>query len=179
MKLPNLKPRERRLAILTGLVVFVLGNYLLVAPWVGRVRERAAGLRKQRLEKAYRDETIQKADAWRKELAQLNQSREGSSPHVESQEAWMKHFEALAGKGGVQLVDRRSNRRDEAKGGNVLRVECSLQGNFESVVRFLIELHNDSSHPQIESFQLAPLKAGEDRLRGQMGLAVGLKAASR
>lgn len=179
MKLPNLKPRERRLALLTGLVVFVLGNYLLVTPWVGRVREQTMASRKQKSEKIYREETIQKADAWRKELAELNQSREGSSPHVGSQEAWMKHFEALAGKGGVQLVDRRSNRRDENKGSNVLRVECSLQGSFESVVRFLIEIQNDPSHPQIESFQLAPLKAGEDRLRGQIGLAVGLKTASR
>ncbi|MFZ4695272.1 MAG: hypothetical protein ACOYMV_09120 [Verrucomicrobiia bacterium] len=178
MKLPAMKPRERGLALGMLVVAFLIANYLVVWPWAGRVRERAGSLRKLRTEVGYRQEAVEKAPAWKRELEGLTRSRAVSAPQCESQEAWMKHFESLAGKAGVELVDRRSNRREEAKGGNALRVECSLQGGFAPVVRFLAGLQEDPSHPQVEVLQLSPLKAGEDRLRAQLTLNVGLRGAS-
>ncbi len=171
----RLKPREVGLAVATLTIAFLLGNYLVVRPWFEGVREQFRDLRKLRAEVAYRQEVLQRAGGWRQELDRLAQSREVSSPHVASQEAWMKHFEALAGKSGVQLMERRSAKSENRGTGGALRVECSLQGNFESVVKFLVELQNDAAHPRVDLFQVAPLKAGEDRVRVQLTLLVGLK----
>ncbi len=176
MKSLRLKPREIRLALATGAVALLLGNYLVVGPWFERIRERVQTLHKLRAELAYRQEVLQRAGEWRRDLNRLTQSRESVSPHVASQEAWMKHFESLAGKSGVQLMDRRSAKSEGRETGGPLRVECSLQGSFESVVKFMVELQNDAAHPQVDLFQLSPIKAGEDRLRVQLTVLVALKA---
>jgi hypothetical protein len=174
----TLKTRERRLVVLTVAVAFCLANYLVVTPWWNRLSEEEQGLRKLRSASGFQREAIVHMDEWRRDLSQLTQESQGGAGHVGSQEVWMKHFEELAGKSGVQLVQRRSVQSEEKGKLNQLRVECSFQGNLSAVVRFLWTLTADAAHPQVEVCQLAPTKPGDERLRGQLTLVVGLKPSS-
>ena len=178
MKFPRFKPREMRLLALTLAVAFGLLNYLSVLPWCGRIAERNLGLKKSRSEQEYRREALRHVAAWREELARLNAENDPSS-HIGSQEMWMKHFEELAGKSGVELIQRRSVKPEGKAQSDLLRVECSLQGSFETVINFLWSLSSDGSRPRVEACQLSPIKAGEDKLRGQLTLVVALKGAVR
>jgi alkylhydroperoxidase/carboxymuconolactone decarboxylase family protein YurZ len=178
MRWRSLKVREKRLAMMTLAVAFCLVNYLLVAPWWNRLNEQEQALRKLRGEAGFQREAIGHVGQWREELSRLTQEKEGGSGNVGSQEVWMKHFEELAGKSGVQLIQRRSVQSEEKSKANQLRVECSFQGNLSAVVRFLWALAVDAAHPQVEVCQLAPTKPGDDKLRGQLTLVVGLKPSS-
>ncbi len=91
----------------------------------------------------------------------------------------MKHFESLAGKSGVQLLERRSAKPQGKGNQDQLHVTCSMQGNLESVVKLMNAVLMDASHPQVESCQLSPLKLGEDKLKGDLKLTVALKTPAK
>ncbi len=178
MKKLHLDPREMKLAALTLAVAFVIINGLLVAPWWRENRERERGLEQLRVEVATREKTIARAGQWRRELSRIPGQSTHASPHAATREMWMKHFESLATDAGVQLLQRAAITPAEKGGMGLMRVECSLQGGFEPVVRFLHALATDESRPQIEACQLSPLKSGEDRLQARLSLAVFFKPTS-
>ncbi|MDD2708241.1 MAG: hypothetical protein PHV34_09550 [Verrucomicrobiae bacterium] len=175
MKWPKLGVREKALSAITALVIFAAFNYMVVMPWIDHCREHRDQLVKQGREARFREEFIRHIPDWRRELAALAQPQEAVPPHAASQEAWMKHFEEMARQSGVELKQR-NQKLGEGKGRpNQLRVECGLQGNFEGVARFLFKLQQDSSHPQVVSCQISPVKAGEPLLRGQFSILAVLK----
>lgn len=179
MKWPNLKPREFRLLVCLLVIAFMLLNYLAVLPWWKKTQEGFRALNKLQAEVAYRNEILERVEEWHHELSMLVQKKESLSPYIASQEMWMKHFESLADQSSVQLIQRRSVQSEEKNNPNQMRVDCSLEGNFESVVKFLHVVLADSSHPQIEACQLSPLKSGENKLRGQVTLVVLLKLSEK
>lgn len=174
MKRPSLNPREMRLLVLTLIAVFGVVNYLVVAPWWNWCRGQAHELEKLRNAATYRGEVLKRVGEWKKELSALTQKKETRSLFVESEEGWMKHFEELAGKSKVQLIQRRSVKPEGKNASNALRVECSLQGRFEAMMRFFHLLQTDIAAPQVTACQLSLVKPGEDNLRGQLTLTVNL-----
>lgn len=170
MNLPSLNAREKRLAALTLAVAFLLANHLLVLPWWRANRERARDLGRLRAETRLRSETISRLPVLRREW----EAMAPVVPQAGSREMWMKRFESLAAGAGVELLQRGAAASDANGSGEPTRVDCSMQGSFEGIVRFLDALGRDESHPQIESCHLSPVKAGEDRLRGQLALSVTL-----
>lgn len=192
-----LKSLDRRLVVLTLAVVFGLANYWAVIPWWNRLREQGKELEKLRSEVNDRREEIWRADERRNELSLLTQENQGGTGHVESPEAWMKHFEELAVKSGVELgtrgssqpkdekdsaaknegepAQRRSSHSKNKNRSNQLEVTCKFQGTLSAVARFLWTLTMDAAHPQVKVCQLAPVKPGDEKLTGKLILVVGLK----
>ena len=174
MKQCSLQPREMRLLALTLIAMFGLVNYLVVIPWWNQCRGHARELEKLRNDAAYRSEVLKRVEEWKKEWSAIVKKEETRSLSVESEEMWMKHFEKLADGSGVQLIQRRSVKAEGKNTSNALRVECSMQGRFEAMVRFLHLLQTDGAGPRVNACQFSPQKPGEDNLRGQLTLTVTL-----
>ncbi len=175
MKFSKLKPRELRFLILVGVSLFLFLNYMLVWPQWERVQSQKIKIAQLKSDVQIQNEALRLAPDWKKELAKFSKEREGSSPDVVSQEAWMKHFESIAKKSNVELPQRRASKGESHSSANLIRVECSLQGSLEAVVKFLYALQKDAAHPQVESCQLSPIKAGDEKLRGNLAVIVMLK----
>ncbi len=177
MKFSKLKPREIKFLIATGVVAFVIFNVVVIWPQWKSVEGQKAKIHQLKDDIRVQNEVLSRVPAWTSEVAELSKQREVSSPNVTTQEAWMKHFESLAKNGNLELP-RRSPLKPETPGkANILRVDCEFRGSLESVVKFMFALQDDSARPQIEVCQISPVKPGEDMLRGNMIVAVGLKPA--
>lgn len=175
MKRISLCPRERRMLRISLGMGFLVLHGLVLWPWWQRERVVARELKELRAEIAYRYEILRHAREWKKRLVDLTKRQEMVLPHMESREAWMKHLELLAEKSGVQLLQRRSVRSEEKTLLNQLRVDCSMHGELEAVVKFMNAILQDASRPQIVSCQISSLKFGRNPLKGQLTLAVSLK----
>src|SRR6185503_1226316 len=137
----NLRPQERRLVVIVGIVVFVVLNFWLVFPMFGEYGRNQNRIDAARIKlKTYQDE-IGKKPVYEKELREL----EKSGAPVPSEEAGLRLSQevssqaALSGVSITSMTQMQRNQQGPAGKTNAFFDEAAVTVNLNSGEKELVE----------------------------------------
>ncbi|HXJ61983.1 MAG TPA: hypothetical protein VNU68_35545 [Verrucomicrobiae bacterium] len=170
----NLRPQERRLVVIVGIVVFVALNFWLVIPMFGEYGRNGQRILdvKKRL-KTYQDE-ISKKNTYEKELRQL----ETSGVYIPTEEAGLRMSQEISSQAalsGVTITSMTQMQRNVQTGGktNAFFDEAAVTVNVNSgekeLVEFLWHLADKETLIRAKSMTVGP-DPSRMRLQGQITL---------
>jgi hypothetical protein len=169
----NLRPGERRLVVIVGIVVFAVLNFVFVFPNFGeygkamkKASETETTLRR------YRMETARKG-SYEAELAKLQ--TQGQLVAEEDQALQLqREVDSQANLAGVTILQRTPSPRGTGSRTNAFFDESSLVINFNSgekeLVDFLYNLGKGNSLVRVKSMTLGPELPNRYRLQGSLTL---------
>jgi len=169
----NLRPGERRLVVIVGIVVFAVLNFVFVFPNFGeygkamkKASETETTLRR------YRMETARKG-SYEAELAKLQ--TQGQLVAEEDQALQLqREVDSQANLAGVTILQRTPSPRGSGSRTNAFFDESSLVINFNSgekeLVDFLYNLGKGNSLVRVKSMTLGPELPNRYRLQGSLTL---------
>jgi hypothetical protein len=169
----NLRPQERRLVVIVGIVVFIVLNLWLVIPMFGEYgkTENRIDATRQQLKK-FNDE-IQKRPAYDKELKEL----EGSGNYVATEEAGLRlstEVSSMAVLTGVTIPTMNPQTRQSSTGRtNAFFEEATVGINIiageKELLDFLFRLADKDSLIRVRSMQISP-DPSRMKLQGNISL---------
>jgi Tfp pilus assembly protein PilO len=174
----NLRPQEKRIIFVIGVIVFVVLYVVMVLPhfsdW-GRLKRDLEKTRKE-----YRDQTNEigrdadVTNGYRKQLAKLEREQKGGISQFDPALQLQMAVNAQAPKCGVEIFTSTPGSGKEAEA-NQFFDERTLSLSFEAgesnLVSFLYNIGNDSSMVRVQQLQLGPADAQRYKLKGSMLLA--------
>ena len=174
----NLRPQEKRIIFVIGIIVFVVLYVVMVLPhfsdW-GRLKRQLLATQKE-----YRDETNEigrdtdVTNGYRKQLAKLEREQKGGVSQFDPSLQLQMTVNAQAPRCGVDIFTRVPGSSSQQKT-NEFFDEQTLSLSFEAgesnLVSFLYNIGNDPSMVRIRELHLAPAEAGRYKLKGTILLA--------
>lgn len=173
----NLKPEERRLAVLFCAVFFLFVNYMYVFPKFKELKTTKQKIQQEQNKLAmFRLKTNQIPDL-ETTLQQLGERAGPSLLDSPSQRSlFSRTVNKLASKYDVTIKSQSQIREVQPVAGQTnqffteLEIPVRIEGSEEQVVNFLYALSNDESLIRVRSLTLAPSRIGGLLLDGQLNL---------
>lgn len=157
--------RERSLLVIT-ITAIVLGlNYFLIVPLVRSWGETGNKLSRQRRELAGMKSIVAQKAQWQKEYDELKQSLGQRSERFEHASDVMTKINQVAGSSGVIISLRRPMPEEDKGLYRVLPVQCAIEANTESLVKFLFALQTGAGFVSVEQLRITPRPENPSILR--------------
>ena len=148
--------RERQLLVIT-ITAIVLGlNYFLIVPLARIWGEAGTKLGRQRRELVGMKGVIAQEPQWQKEYDELKQSLGQRSERFEHVSDVMSKINQVAGNSGVIISVRRPMPEEDKGLYRVLPVQCSIEANTDSLVKFLFALQTGAGFVSVEQLRVTP-----------------------
>src|SRR5581483_244860 len=173
----NLRPQEKRIIFVIGVIVFVVLYVVMVMPHFGDWGRLKRDLEKTR--KEYREDTneigrdVDVTNGYRKQLAKLEREQKGGVSQFDPALQLQLAVNAQAPKCGVEIFSSTPGMNKEST--NQFFDERTLSLSFEAgesnLVSFLYNIGNDPSMVRVRTLQLGPADAARYKLKGTMLLA--------
>jgi hypothetical protein len=169
----NLRPGERRLVVIVGVVIFVVLNFVFVFPKIGeygktkkKIAELETSMRRFNME-------VGRKPVYERELAKLQS--QGTVVAEEDQALQLqREVDSQANLAGVTILQRTPSPRGSGSRTNAFFDESSLVINFNSgekeLVDFLYNLGKGNSLVRVKSMTLGPELPNRYRLQGSLTL---------
>ncbi|NQU12472.1 type 4a pilus biogenesis protein PilO [bacterium] len=161
----NLNQRERLLLVSTVVVLLGLGNWLLLSPLVRSWRELGQQVQAQRELLARHQGKIDRMPTWQAEYDTLRSELGQQIEQFDQTSQVLQKVEEVAEAAGVVIVSRRPKTPLERGVYRELPVDCRVEANTESLVRFLYALRTSSGFINVEQLQIAPQPSRPNVLR--------------
>jgi Tfp pilus assembly protein PilO len=157
--------RERQLLVIT-ITAIVLGlNYFIIVPLVRNWGETSSKLSRQRRELAGMKGIVAQKPQWQKEYDELKQSLGQRSERFDHVSDVMSKINQVAGSSGVIISVRRPMPEEDKGLYRVLPVQCSIEANTESLVKFLFALQTGAGFVSVEQLRVTPRPENPSILR--------------
>ncbi|HUJ10430.1 MAG TPA: type II secretion system protein GspM [Verrucomicrobiae bacterium] len=153
MKITN---RERSLLVITIAAILLGLNYLLLFPLVHHWTETGNKLIRERREIAGMKSVIAQKKQWQQEYDELKRSLGQRSERFEHVSDVMSKINQVAGNSGVIISVRRPLPEEDKGLYRVLPVQCTIEANTESLVRFLFALQTGAGFVSVEQLRVSP-----------------------
>jgi Tfp pilus assembly protein PilO len=171
----NLRPQERRLVVIVGVVVFVVLNLWFVRPHFGDWRKLRDGLEEARQK---RKDYVEKINADRKEGGLQDQlhklEQDGSNLPENSDIQLQRTIMAQASEAKVTINNYQPVPNTRGGATNEFFEEQSIKITVDSeekpLVDFLYKVGDDASMIRVRDLNLKPADANRYRLKGTMTL---------
>ncbi len=157
--------RERQLLVIT-ITAIVLGlNYFIIVPLVRNWGETSTKLGRQRRELAGMKGIVAQKVQWQKEYDELKQSLGQRSERFDHVSDVMSKINQVAGTSGVVISVRRPMPEEDKGLYRVLPVQCSIEANTDSLVKFLFALQTGAGFVSVEQLRVTPRPENPSILR--------------
>jgi Tfp pilus assembly protein PilO len=157
--------RERLLMVITITAVVVGLNYFLIVPLVRSWDATGNNLKRQRRELASMKSIVAQKSQWQKEYNDLKQSLGQRTERFEHVSDVMTKINQVANNSGV-IVSLRRPMPEEDKGlYRVLPVQCTIEANTDSLVKFLFALQTGAGFVSVEQLRVTPRPENPSILR--------------
>ena len=157
--------RERSLLVII-ITAIVLGiNYFVIVPLVRSWGETGSKLNRQRREVTGMKGVIAQMPQWDKEYKELRQSLGQRTERFEHASDVSSKITQVAGNSGVIVSSRRSLPEEDKGVYRVLPVQCAIEANTESLVKFLFALQTGAGFVSVEQLRVTPRPENPSILR--------------
>ena len=148
--------RERSLLVISVTAIVLGLNYLLIVPMIRNWRETGTKLSRQRREVAGMKGVIAQKPQWQKEYDELKQSLGQRSERFDHVSDVMAKINQVAGSSGVVISVRRPMLEEDKGLYRVLPVQCTIEANTDSLVKFLFALQTGAGFVSVEQLRVSP-----------------------
>jgi len=152
----TVNPRERTLVlvivlVLAGIVTYVFGDWLYQSLQSAR---RKTVMQQRELEGMRT--TIERQPEWQQQYDQLRQSLGKSGEEFDQTSDVLKKIEEMSALTGIEISARKPLPPNDRDLYREFPVECSFEGNLESLVRFLLALRGSANLMSVQQLRIAP-----------------------
>jgi Tfp pilus assembly protein PilO len=157
--------RERGLLAITVTVIALGINYVLIIPLLHSWKDAGDRLKTEQQQLAVIEATIQHKAGWQKQYDELRQRLGQRTESFQQINDVQKKIQEVATSSGVQVTSLRSMSEEDKGVYRVLPVQCAVEANTESLIRFLFALQTGAGFMNVEQLQVSPRPENPSILR--------------
>jgi Tfp pilus assembly protein PilO len=168
----NLRPQERRLVVIVGIVVFVVLNFLFVVPMFGEYAKTMKDMKATRMTLARYEEEIKREPRYRAQLKQLESSGQFVAQEEQASQL-MRDVTTQSALSGVTVMRWDPTQRGSSGKTNAFFEEQTLgidvNTGEKELIDFLYSLGSGNSLIRVRTMSLNP-EPSHFRLQGRLTL---------